>query len=344
MWIYVDARYATFSFTCNKLELSNARKVYKKDDSSGNEFEVEALPTDDNVYIVGVVNKKIAFRQLVPYIKDQKYIINYHIGLEEQLIFMDLPQYDEGYYGIISKHTETNEDGEQENVYTCDKILHPKVAAKKWKYIKKNHLVSKFSWDDWINAYDCKCNACNYSWVSNPDTGYVRPYNEGDDISNADCKPFEYNGKKYIGVNFDEYNKVSWLNKKQYEKIQKQHENDPERFPPFNKLWEKEPDLSDPVPFGGKHYRKLSTEEIIDTKVEKSEKVVTLGWHNAKPLNAIQCPVCDDLYDIICQSGYETLDTFRRLRQHLDWKIQSLFFSIHRYFNNRKREKYENKK
>lgn len=335
MWIYVDARYATFSFTCNKKEICCTKKVYKKDKYSNNEFEVEVLPADGNVYVVGLVNKKIAFKQLVPYIKDQKYRITYRFDSDKQLTFVDpklsLTVEDEG---IIAKHTITNENGVEENIYTCDKILHPKVAAKKWKYIKKNHLVSKFSWDDWINAYDCKCNACNYSWVSNPDTGYVRIYNEGDDISKADCKPFEYNSKKYIGVNFDEYNRISWLNKKQYDIISKNQ--NPERFPPFDELWEKEPDLDDPTPQGGKHYRDLSTEEIIDIELDNTEKVVTMGWHNAVPIKSIECPVCDDLYDIICQSGYEALSLFQRLRQNLDWKIQNLFFFLHKHFNKRK--------
>lgn len=141
----------------------------------------------------------------------------------------------------------------------------------RYKYLIKNNLISKPIWDDFLKIYDWKCLACNYSWASNPDIGYVREVESGED--------FQFKNKKYKRCNKNEYNQLSWYNEEEYLKLKATFlfKEDFEEIFKKKRVYENEP--------GG--------------KVENGIKYVTLGWHNGTPANAIECPVCKELYDVL---------------------------------------------
>lgn len=95
-------------------------------------------------------------------------------------------------------------------------------------------------------------------------------------------------------------------------------------FPDFDKFWKKNP-LSQPeIESNGNIYgggwRELETGKVIGRETDnlldtsKYEKVITKGWHATDPKNAIRCPVCDDLYDIM-RSGYKMVPWHLRLKE-----------------------------
>ena len=154
----------------------------------------------------------------------------------------------------------------------------------RYKYLIKNKLISKPIWDDFLKLYDWKCLACNYAWVSNPEIGYVRE---------VDCnEDFQFNGKKYKRCEKKEYDQLSWYTKEEYSKLREIY------------FFEKN--------FEEVYSHKRMHENDFGGKIENGIKYVTLGWHNKRPDNAIECPVCKEIYDILCK--YNPLNLFQRVR------------------------------
>ncbi|MBR6610812.1 MAG: hypothetical protein IKK93_01045 [Campylobacter sp.] len=101
----------------------------------------------------------------------------------------------------------------------------------------------------------------------------------------------------------------------------KEWEND---WIPFEKYWKKnvltQPDIDSNGNIYGGGWRDLETGNVIGRETDhlldtsKYEKVVTFGWHASKPKNAIRCPVCDDLYDIM-YSGYDMVPWYLQIKE-----------------------------
>lgn len=241
----------------------------------------------------------------------------------------------------------------------------PAEAKKQFKYIKSHKLVSKFYWDPEFREYDCYCKACATdgvrvgqtihkwrSWVSNPDIGYVRPVGFKCDKNDGIFKysSFGEAGKLYEPVEGSEYDRLLFYNLGEYReectRVGGKHEK-------FDDIWEvrlHQKDIFENGNIKGGAWRHIETGEIITNaddmnnacleKVNESkptfEKVITLGYHRTNPKNAVRCPVCDDLYRIMCRSGYNPRPFILREREKSSYRIHSIVRRIKVWFADRK--------
>ena len=70
------------------------------------------------------------------------------------------------------------------------------------------------------------------------------------------------------------------------------------------------------------------TTEVVP---EGSEKLITLGWHRTDPENAIRCPVCDDLFNIICHSVYDPKPLIYQIKERMAarfWRLRRFLEEI----------------
>ena len=214
----------------------------------------------------------------------------------------------------------------------------PKEAKKLWSYIKDKGYVSRWIWDPYMGYYDCYCKACavgrECSWLGNPDIGYVRP------VDKVSLAAFDYKGKYYVPCKEDEYNRVTYWNKSQYNEIRKIYapkdptEKELARFnkdwPDFNTLWKislTQEEIDHNGNIRGGCYRivfKSKEPEYISKDSDKvyhdnvMEKVVTLGWHNTKPYESMRCPVCDDIYTVMRSSWKSMLPWYLRFKSRFN--------------------------
>ena len=237
----------------------------------------------------------------------------------------------------------TPEDGRDiykssDSILQITRYLVPKEAKKLWSYIKNKGYVSRWIWDPYMGYYDCYCKACAAGkerfWLGNPWVGYVRPVNK---ISLA---AFDYKDKYYVPCKEDEYNKVTYWNKLQYNEICKTYApKDPtekelkkfnEDWPDFDTLWKvdlTQEEINHNGNIRGGCY-KVGSQDEKPKYVSKNnariclddflEKVVTLGWHNTNPYKAIRCPVCNDLHTIMLSNGKYMLPWYLRLKSHFN--------------------------
>lgn len=67
----------------------------------------------------------------------------------------------------------------------------------------------------------------------------------------------------------------------------------------------------------GSALRERDTGKIVEYfegyDISKYDQVVALGWHRTNIKDAVKCPCCEDLYEIICRSDYEPLPIYLRL-------------------------------
>ena len=237
----------------------------------------------------------------------------------------------------------TLEDGRDvyksnDGILQITRYLVPKEAKKLWLYIKNKGYVSRWIWDPYMGYYDCYCKACAADkerfWLGNPWVGYVR---SADKISLA---AFDYKGKYYVPCKENEYNKVTYWNKSQYNEICETYApKDPtekelarfnEEWPDFDTLWKvdlTQEEINHNGNIKGGCYRmvfKNKESEYISKDSDKVyydniiEEVVTLGWHNTNPYKAIRCPVCDDLHTIMLSNGKYILPWYLRLKSHFN--------------------------
>ena len=208
-----------------------------------------------------------------------------------------------------------------------------KEARQIWKNIKKNKYVSKFYWDSHFGVYDCYCKACEVksdnkhyqSWVGNPDTGYVR---EVGFKCVKDDGIFKYRGKLYEPCNAKEYDNLAFLNRKDYNKLLVESGNN---YPTFDALWKNkltQDDINNNGNVEGGAWKQgdliISNDSM--NRVLDAEKVVTLGWHKTEPKNAVFCPVCDDLNNIICRSMYRPLPMYCRIQEFFTDVFRQLIY------------------
>lgn len=175
--LYVDNEWLHFDFWCNKN--IHQIKIYSEKDVI---VQCGLLRNGTIDVLIWTGNDRhLIVQQTVPYIEGQHYSIKYLFGYTTRVIKFE--SFMTQYHTIpICTYVGPKSNKEVE-FYKCEKYLHPREAKKLWKYINKRKLVSKAIWDPELEMYDWKCKACNYSWVSNPDIGYVRKFE--DDPENA---------------------------------------------------------------------------------------------------------------------------------------------------------------
>ena len=132
--LYIDSKYVHLSFECTKklYKLNTLNKTYK--DKS---VVVNILcPTDnrDTVLVTawaGNVGDKetLIFKQVVPYLKNQRYDISYTFTENAEVV---------DFSNVVLKTTIWETDN-----YKCVKHYSPKYAKAKYKYLRKNNLISK---------------------------------------------------------------------------------------------------------------------------------------------------------------------------------------------------------
>ena len=289
----------------------------------------------------------LLFEWKMPFIKDGVYSLccdlpkteNWHAirscfsTVKEKKPTKDNAFYYQNHVGFECFTNDEIKDNEEAVKLTIDRYMTKDEAKATWKHIKKNNWVSKFYWDSWMHEYDCYCNFCKAisateprrswkSWVSNPDIGYVWP----DEIH---CKSdYVYKGKAYVPCPAELYDRLCFFNKEQYEEEIKDKAG---RFKTFDELWNEELTAKEIKSNGnvyGGAWRNLLSKNIIakddidDADDPNLEKVVTLGWHRTEIEHAVRCPVCDDLYEIICRSDYNPVPFFKRLKEKIVWKAE----------------------
>lgn len=258
-------------------------------------------------------------------------------------------------YVITPENVDKNKIGLE---LKLDEYYTKKQAKDTWKNIKRNKYVSKFYWDSWIGHYDCYCKACavdgincgqhkyNWrSWVGNPDIGYVRPVAFKCSI---DDSIFKYKKVLYEPCKADEYDRLTFFTADEYKKEKERLslENS------FAKIWKikltDEEIASNGNVMGGAW--KTPNGRILGNKTtevvpEGSEKLVTLGWHRTDPENAIRCPVCDDLFNIICHSVYDPKPLIYQIKERMAarfWRLRRFLEEI-KWERKRKRDNKEGK-
>ena len=183
---------------------------------------------------------------------------------------------------------------------------YPKIEYCKW-FSKKELTVKIKNNPKWADEYvgtdtfDSLWNAQKMYRFANGDLrGKV--YKE-DEISEEDMKAIADGSMS---------ERVVTLAYKQYEKA----------YMPFDELW-KAPVSQEEIDgntnaVGGAWRHKNNKKNILQKddayQFEKNdfEKVVTLSYHRTQVDDAIECPVCRDLYDIM-RSGYEMVPWYKRL-------------------------------
>lgn len=305
---YVCKDYLDFTFICNTRKLKKQESCEKFIEENESVVKVQVKYDKKSVFVQGFLNDILIFHQRVPFIKNQKYSI--YCKLNSILVY----RFNEPTHDMFFKDRPNSTID-----YCCIKELHPKTAKKLFKKIKRDQLVSKPCWDNWIGDYDWKCKACNYSWVSNPDHGYVYPIESDLPINNSERllnlntypDPFKYKGKKFQGIFYKDYNALEWYNEKEYnEKAKWYYEHglivredkslDADRlaewkkdWPPFETLWKSsfisQKEINENGNSSGGAWRREEeitekTNNCNETEFEIAgwEKVVTKGWHKTK--------------------------------------------------------------
>lgn len=308
--------------------------------------------------------------QKIPYVKNNKY----HIDFNFEKLKKPIKHTWAGNYKILLKQPTMNvyikftadEEDENDNeiIYTCEKMMHPKVAKKEFKILRKAKLVGKPHWDRHFDTPDICCHACNepgkkvYEALSNPSYGRVYRVQHQ---SNYNFFPkengnsnffFKYKNNVYQKLENQEL--LTFYSKKDYDAYIKKLGYEEGHFKTFEELFNieltQEEINSNGNVIGGayrleKTYLKetgdLLWNECIKAKdfgTEKdwkelerlgvATKVVTNAVHSSYPTGSEFCPVCKMMHRI-AHSGYHWEGLPLRLKEVLYWtfvyKLKSFF-------------------
>ena len=145
MLFTVEKDYFSLWFTCNR-KLNKLQTFTKKDWTDSVEITIQLLRCKDNKSTVSVYAWEkdlkatkvptLILSQKIPYVKNNKY----HIDLNFEKLKKPIEHTWTGSYKILLKQPTMNvyikftADEEDENnkdvIYTCEKMMHPKVAKK----------------------------------------------------------------------------------------------------------------------------------------------------------------------------------------------------------------------
>lgn len=390
MLFTVDRDRFSLWFTCNR-SLNKLQTFTKKDQTDSVEITIQLLRYKDNKSMVSICAWKkdltttktegvtttfasaptLILSQKIPYVKNN----NYHINLNFEKLKKPIEHAWTGSYKILLKQptmnvyikfaTDEEDENDNETIYTCEKMMHPKVAKKEFKTLRKAKLVGKPHWDSQSSTPDICCYSCNppleeiYEALSNPsygrvyrlkDKGYMSIFgNKANGNSNF---YFRYKGNVYQKLK--NQNLLTFYTKDQYDTYTKKLGYEEGRFETFEKLFNinltQEEINSNGNVIGGayriektylKETGKLLWNECIKAKdfgtekdwkeLEKlgiATKVVTNAVHSSYPTGSEFCPVCKMMHRI-AHSGYHWEGLSLHFKETLYWafiyKLKSFF-------------------
>lgn len=390
MFFHVEKDSFTLWFKCNK-KLNKLQTLTEKSWDNSVEITVQVLRYKNDKSTISVCAWKkdltksesngvtvvyanapvLILDQKIPYVKNN----HYHIDLTFDKIKEPIRHTWTGNYKILLKQPAMNvyikftadeEDvNNNEIIYTCEKMMHPKEAKKEFKILRKAKLVGKPHWDSYFNTPDICCHSCNppmkriYEALSNPsygrvyrlkDRGYMPIF--GNNANGNSNFYFRYKGNFYQKL--ENQDLLTFYTKDQYDAYIEKLGYEKGHFKTFEELFDieltQEEINSNGNVIGGayrleKTYLKetgdLLWNECIKAKdfgTEKdwkdleekgiAKKVVTDGTHSSYPTGTEFCPVCKMMHKI-AKSGYHWEGLFLRLKETLYWtfiyKLKSFF-------------------
>jgi len=389
MLFHVDKNYFSLWFTCNhklnklqtftekswddSVEITIQLLRYKNDKSTVSvcAWKKDLTKSENNGVTAVYANAPVLILdQKIPYVKNNRY----HIDFTFDKIKEPIRHVWKGNYKILLKQREmgvyiqfTSDEGDENNkdvIYTCEKMMHPKVAKKEFRILRKAKLVGKPHWDSWFEGADICCHSCNppmeriYEALSNPsygrvyrlkDKGYMPIFgNKANGNSNF---YFRYKGNVYQKLKNQDL--LTFYTKDQYDAYIKKLGYEEGHFETFERLFNikltQEEINSNGNVIGGayrleKTYLKetgdLLWNECIKAKdfgTEKdwkeleekgiAKKVVTDGTHSSYPTGTEFCPVCKMMHKI-AHSGYHWEGLYLRLKETLYWTFVYRFKSF----------------
>lgn len=390
MFFHVEKDSFTLWFECNK-KLNKLQTLTEKSWDDSVEITIQLLRYKNDKSTVSVCAWKkdltksenngvtavyanapvLILDQKIPYVKNNYY----HIDLTFDKIKEPIRHTWAGNYKILLKQPAMNvyikftadeEDvNNNEIIYTCEKMMHPKEAKKEFKILRKAKLVGKPHWDSYFNTPDICCHSCNppmkriYEALSNPSYGRVYRLKDrrympifGNNANGNSNFYFRYKGNFYQKL--ENQDLLTFYTKDQYDAYIERLGYEKGHFKTFEELFDieltQEEINSNGNVIGGayrleKTYLKetgdLLWNECIKAKdfgTEKdwkdleekgiAKKVVTDGTHSSYPTGTEFCPVCKMMHKI-AKSGYHWEGLFLRLKETLYWtfiyKLKSFF-------------------
>lgn len=344
-WLYFNGTNVTFYVRMSKF--FNKKRFFIKE-KVGKEVNIKAYNENGWFFIKCSLldesngSDDLLFYVRYPYVQNKRLQVSFNIP-DEPISKFNLPVYPDTVMEKLksTEHnshyydnnigfeimSDTNKIGKEKLCVTVDEYFTKAQAKHTWKYIKRNNYVSRFKWDSYMKTYDCYCNACKVddgknkfvSWVSVPDVGFVR--RAGFKVR-GDNHIFKYKGKLYEPVEAKCYERLVFMNRTEYnEFIRNTGDKGTQRFDTIWKMGLSDEDIENNGNIIGGAWRTLNG-KVYGNKTLKdiptnAEMVVTLGYHKTQVGDAIRCPVCDELNNIICYSDYNPLPLIYRLKEYL---------------------------
>lgn len=378
MLFIVEKDYFSLWFTCNR-KLNKLQTFTKKDWTDSVEITIQLLRCKDNKSTVSVCAWKkdlkatkaptLILSQKIPYVKNNKY----HIDLNFKKLKKPIEHTWTGNYKILLKQPTMNvyikftADEESVNnndiIYTCEKMMHPKVAKKEYKLLRKAKLVGKPHWDKFFNTPDICCYSCNpptekvYEALSNPSYGRVYKVHQQSNydffLKENGNSNFFFKYKNNVYQKLKNQNLLTFYTKEAYDAYIKDLGYEDGRFQTFQELFninltQEEINSNGNVVGGAYRLEKTYLKEINDLlwnecikakdfgtekdwkDLEKkgiAKKVVTNGNHLSYPTGSEFCPVCKMMHQI-AHSGYHWEGLLLRLKETLYWMFTYKFKSF----------------
>lgn len=378
MLFIVEKDYFSLWFTCNR-KLNKLQTFTKKDWTDSVEITIQLLRCKDNKSTVSVCAWKkdlkatkaptLILSQKIPYVKNNKY----HIDLNFKKLKKPIEHTWTGNYKILLKQPTMNvyikftADEESVNnndiIYTCEKMMHPKVAKKEYKLLRKAKLVGKPHWNKFFNTPDICCYSCNpptekvYEALSNPSYGRVYKVHQQSNydffLKENGNSNFFFKYKNNVYQKLKNQNLLTFYTKEAYDAYIKDLGYEDGRFQTFQELFninltQEEINSNGNVVGGAYRLEKTYLKEINDLlwnecikakdfgtekdwkDLEKkgiAKKVVTNGNHLSYPTGSEFCPVCKMMHQI-AHSGYHWEGLLLRLKETLYWMFTYKFKSF----------------
>lgn len=378
MLFTVEKDYFSLWFTCNR-KLNKLQTFTKKDWTDSVEITIQLLRCKDNKSTVSVYAWEkdlkatkvptLILSQKIPYVKNNKY----RIDLNFEKLKKPIEHTWTGSYKILLKQPTMNvyikftADEEDENnkdvIYTCEKMMHPKVAKKEYKLLRKARLVGKPHWDKFLNTPDICCHSCNpptekiYEALSNPSYGRVYKVHQQSNydffLKENGNSNFFFKYKNNVYQKLKNQSLLTFYTKEDYDAYIKDLGYEDSRFQTFQELFninltQEEINSNGNVVGGAYRLEKTYLKETNDLlwnecikakdfgtekdwkNLEKkgiAKKVVTNGIHSSYPTGSEFCPVCKMMHQI-AQSGYRWEDLHLRLKETLYWMFAYKFKSF----------------
>lgn len=168
----------------------------------------------------------LIFRQTVPYCDKQRFDINYRFTDSDEVIDFSVLE------------DENRVEWSTDN-YKCVRHYNPLYAKKRYKYLRKNKLISKTFWSKYDYDYDILCEGCHvdkssYKALSTPMDGRVIPLSEDRVKYHPQKFIMWYDNKPYLKIPSNLWSLPTFWNKQELKELAVEYEPKGEY-----KTWEK---------------------------------------------------------------------------------------------------------